>query len=325
MSVFVEPETGLVFFELSHEWGQGVPTLPGFEDVKIYRSTTHAKNGVMAHRIRTIMHTGTHMNAPQHMAQGAEGIGQIAQEKAFGSGIVISIPKTDWDPISAADLDAAAGAVEPGEIVVIVTAWHRKYSDSIEYFGRSPGLTKDAAQWLVKREVKLVAVDTPQVDHPLATSFGNHCNGPQMKRLPADYEAATGGSAADDFPDWNPAHKTLLEAGIPTVENVGDEISDLLGKRALFHAHPWNWHEGDACPIRFIAVTDPSEAYQIEPGHGGDTVSKEEESHGEQFENVRVEILQSHRPLGARHAGMAVSTGHQCVRPTAARKSRHLY
>jgi hypothetical protein len=29
-----EPETGLVFYELSHEWGHGVPTLPGYEEVQ---------------------------------------------------------------------------------------------------------------------------------------------------------------------------------------------------------------------------------------------------------------------------------------------------
>ena len=56
-----EPETGLVFYELSHEWGHGVPTLPGYEEVKLYRSSTHAKNGVMATRIRMVMHSGTHV------------------------------------------------------------------------------------------------------------------------------------------------------------------------------------------------------------------------------------------------------------------------
>ena len=62
---------GLVFYELSHEWGHGVPTLPGFDDVKLYRSSPHAKNGVMATRIRMVMHSGTHVNAPLHLIQRA--------------------------------------------------------------------------------------------------------------------------------------------------------------------------------------------------------------------------------------------------------------
>src|SRR5438045_8939433 len=64
MAGVAEPGTGLVFYELSHEWGHGVPALPGFEDVTLYRSTQHAKNGVMAHRLRMMIHSGTHLNAP---------------------------------------------------------------------------------------------------------------------------------------------------------------------------------------------------------------------------------------------------------------------
>lgn len=266
MPATADPETGLLFYELSHEWGHGVPTLPGYEDVRIVRSTTHARNGVMAQRIRTIMHTGTHLNAPLHLIQRAEGVGEIALERCFGPGVVIAVPKKEWECVTAADLAAAAPAIEAGDIVVIVTGWHGRYSDSMDYFGRAPGLAKDAADWLVARQARLVAVDTPQVDHPLATSLGRHRNGPQMKRLAGDYEAATGRSAAVDFPDWNPAHRALLAAGVPTVENVGGDVAELVGRRAVFHALPWNWHEGDACPIRFVAIVDPAGTYRIEPG-----------------------------------------------------------
>lgn len=266
MSGVVDPESGLVFYELSHEWGHGVPTLPGYEDVKIHRPTTHAKNGVMAQRIRTIMHTGTHMNAPLHLIQKAEGVGQIAMDKCFGPGVLVAIKRGAWETITAEDLESAVPVIEVDDIVVIVTGWHQKYSDSIEYFGRSPGLSKEAAEWLVKKQVKLVALDTPQIDHPLATSLGNHRNGPQMKRLARDYEAATGRSAANDFPKWNPAHRALLAAGIPTIENVGGDVARLAGQSAVFHAFPWNWLEGDACPVRFVAMLDPSGNYRIEPG-----------------------------------------------------------
>jgi kynurenine formamidase len=266
MPAISDPVSGLLFYELSHEWGHGAPTLPGYEDVKIFRPTTHAKNGVMAQRIRTVMHTGTHLNAPIHLVQKGEGAGQIAMEKCFGPGVVLSIPKGEWELVTPTDLEEAKPAVEAGQIVVIVTGWHEKYSDSIEYFGHSPGLSAKAASWLAEKRAKLVAVDTPQVDHPLATSLGLHRNGPQMKRIPAAYEAATGRKAAEDFPDWNPAHRILLEAGIPTIENVGGDVAELAGGRAVFHAMPWNWHEGDACPIRFVGMVDPTGNYRVESG-----------------------------------------------------------
>jgi kynurenine formamidase len=261
-----EPETGLVFYELSHEWGHGVPTLPGYEEVKLYRSSTHAKNGVMATRIRMVMHSGTHVNAPLHLIQRAPGIGDIALERFFGSGVVLSIPKKQWEFVTVADLESATPTVEADDIVVIVTGWHRRYSDSIEYFGHSPGLAREAAEWLAAKGVKLVAVDTPQVDHPLATSLGLQRNGPQMKRLPKAYQTATGRDPKTDFPEWNPAHRVLLSAGIPTIENVGGEVDALIGKRCTFHAYPWNWPEGDACGVRFVALLDHAGSYRLEPG-----------------------------------------------------------
>ena len=266
MAGLTEPDTGLVFFELSHVWGHGVPTLPGYEDVRIHRSTQHAKNGVMAQRLRMIMHSGTHVNAPRHLIQRGAGVGEIPMERFFGSGVVISTPKSEWDLVTEADLEAARPEIEPEDIVVIVTGWHHKYSDSIEYFGHSPGLSVGAAKWLVDRRVSLVAMDTPQIDHPLATSLGPHRNGPQMKRLAKSYESATARSATADFPDWNPAHRALLSAGVPTIENVGGDVEDVLGKRCTFQAYPWNWHEGDACPVRFVAILDPSGAYRLDAG-----------------------------------------------------------
>jgi kynurenine formamidase len=269
MPAVVDPTSGLLFYELSHEWGHGAPTLPGYDDVKMYRSSPHAKNGVMAHRIRMVMHSGTHLNAPRHLIAKGQAVGEIALEKLFGSGVVVSIPKNKWESITPADLEAAAPAIEMDDIVVICTGWHRHYSDSIEYFGHSPGLSKSAAEWLAKKRIKLLAVDTPQVDHPLATSLGPHRNGPQIKRLPKDYEKATDHAPLADFPEWNIAHRTLLAANIPTIENTGGDVAEVAGKRCTFQAYPWNWPEGDACPIRFVAIIDAGGAYRI--GSGANT------------------------------------------------------
>jgi kynurenine formamidase len=164
------------------------------------------------------------------------------------------------------DLEQATPAVLADDIVLINTGWHRKYSDSKEYFGHAPGLSEAAAQWLVEKKVKLVGVDTACVDHPLATSLGPHRNGPQIKYLLPEYKETTGREAIDDFPKWNPAHRALLAAGIPTIENVGADLDEVTGKRCTFQGFPWRWTEGDACVIRLTAIFDPSGAYRLEPG-----------------------------------------------------------
>ena len=62
------------------------------------------------------------------------------------------------------------------------------------------------------------------------------------------------------------AHKALLSAGIPTIEQVGGDVDQVKGKRATLAAVPWKFEHGDACQVRFIAIFDPSGKNRIEPG-----------------------------------------------------------
>jgi kynurenine formamidase len=266
MAGVTDPESGLEFYELSHPWGMYTPIFPGYEEIKLERITHHAKQGVMTHKIITIFHTSTHVNAPIHLLPGKQAVGELALQRFFGTGVVLSIPKGKWETIEPADLAAATPAVEADDIVLINTGWHRRYSDSKEYFGYAPGLSKAAADWLAAKRVKLVGVDTATVDHPLATSLGPHRNGPQIKYLLPEYRQAKGREAIEDFPEWNPAHKRLLGAGIPTVENVGGDVDAVTGKRCTFQGFPWKWLEGDACVIRLVAMLDPSGNYRLESG-----------------------------------------------------------
>lgn len=264
--VVTDPYSGLQMVELSHVWGHGVPSMPGQTDVRMVRAVKHAQHGVLAWRITTSMHTGTHMNAPIHLIQRGADLAAVSPDRFFGNGAIVDVPKEPWELVTAADLKAASPEIKRGDIVVVVTGWHHRYSDALEYYGESPGLSKDAAEWLVSMDPKIVAVDTPQVDHPLATSMGPHRGGPQMKRLAGEYQAATGKDAKKEFPEWYPAHKTLLAAGIPTIEQVGGDVDILLGKRATLAATPWKFEHGDACPVRFVAFIDPQGTCRIEPG-----------------------------------------------------------
>ncbi len=262
----IEPATGLEFYELSQPFGHDIPTVPGYADAQLIRPVTHAKHGVMAHRLKMVMHTSTHVNAPIHLIQGGLGAGDLDLQHFFGSGVAVDIPKDQWQLVTPEDLENAKLDIRPDDIVIINTGWHRRYSDSQEYFGYGPGLSEAAAQLLVSKGAKMVGVDTAFVDHPLATSMGPHRNGPQISRLPQHYKETTGRDAKEDYPDWNPAHRTLLGAGIPTLENVGADLDSVTGKRCTFQAYPWRWPEADACVVRLVAILDPAATYRLSSG-----------------------------------------------------------
>jgi kynurenine formamidase len=70
----------------------------------------------------------------------------------------------------------------------------------------------------------------------------------------------------DDFPHWEPAHKIMMGAGIPGIENVGGELDLVTGKRCTFMAFPWRWPDGDGCVVRVMAVLDPNQTYRLSEG-----------------------------------------------------------
>ena len=102
MTAVVDPVSGLKFYELSHRWGYNSPTFPGYEDVKLERITYHAKHGVMTQKITAIMHVSTHVNAPIYLVPGSKGVGDIAMDRFFGSGVILGIAKKKWELITPA-------------------------------------------------------------------------------------------------------------------------------------------------------------------------------------------------------------------------------
>ncbi len=259
---------GLEFYNLSHRFGYQSPNWPYFQDVKIERIHYMAKSGVLSQRITTSMHNTTHIDAPAHVVQGTPFIDEVPLPHFFGSGIVVSIPKKMWEPITYDDLEKAAGhAVRPGDVVIVNTGWHKAYEDSEDYFCKCPGFVPSAGDWFVEKKVKVVGHDTQANDHPLATAIGPQRNGPLHPHLEKEYFEWSGGRDwKDDFPEWEPVHRKLFTNGILGIENVGGDLDAVTGKRCTFAFFPWNWDRGDGCIIRLVAMIDKGQNYRIEAG-----------------------------------------------------------
>ena len=137
-----EAESKLEFYDLSHPWGHGVPAWPYFEDVKIERLHNMARSRVLTQKITTVMHSGTHIDAPAHVIEGTPFLHEIPLGAFFGTGVVVSIPKKKWEVVTAEDLEKASNVgpqIRSGDIVIVNTGWHHTYADSAEYYAYSPG------------------------------------------------------------------------------------------------------------------------------------------------------------------------------------------
>jgi kynurenine formamidase len=259
---------GLRFYNLSHQLGHNMVQWPSpfskpFVANRLYY---HSMHDFYAVEYDGIMHRGTHMDTPAHVEPDQPYLDGFDVWRFFGTGVAVSIPKQKWGVITPEDLAKAEPEILPGDIVMINTGAHHLFGDNDDYFAYSPGLYTEAAQWLVDKRVKLVGLDVQALDHPLGTRMAEHGPGPIMPHLLDEYRAETGREISDDFPDWEPAHKVMLTAGIPGIENIGGELDAVTGQRCTFMAFPWRFPKGDGCPIRVVAVIDPGQTFRIPTG-----------------------------------------------------------
>jgi kynurenine formamidase len=181
-------------------------------------------------------HCGTHFDAPIHCDKDAWSIDQVPLDRLWGEGVVVAIPKGELEEIGPEDLEQATPTIEKGDIVVVNTGWHNNYCGPIDdweravyYATKNPGVTKEGAEWLIKKGVNMFMVDYIGVDHPKYTERGD---------------------------DTWPVHIGLLSNNIPMVQILAGQIDDVTGKRCTIVAAPVKWVGGDAFPVRVLAMVE---------------------------------------------------------------------
>ncbi len=129
-------------------------------------------------------HTGTHMDAPLHfIARGKNHYGpdRAPLDRFFGRAVFI-----DASNLSPCELftrgqieswESANFLIKEGDIVLFRFGWDRFYGlrpDDARYLKDWPGLSADAAEYLVSKKVSLVGTDALSLDGFLSNNEAHH-------------------------------------------------------------------------------------------------------------------------------------------------------
>jgi arylformamidase len=118
-------------------------------------------------------HTGTHVDAPSHFISNAANIDQIAVDRFFcKNALLVKILKKANQQINYKDI-VNQGINENDTAVVISTGWE-KQAEKDNYVLDNPGISADAAKYLVEKKVNAVAIDTPSIDAGIDNDFTAH-------------------------------------------------------------------------------------------------------------------------------------------------------
>jgi kynurenine formamidase len=209
--------------DLTHELRNGMPIYPGDPSPSFVSYATLEKDGVNLTKLTLGSHTGTHIDAPRHFIPDGIGIDQISPNKLVGEAYVVDLsPKPIGSGITSQDLrKPLEERVRDDDIVVIYTGCSERWDD--ESIRRNyTYLTGDAAEYLVSKKVRGVAIDFLSVE-----KFG------------ASEHAA---------------HKNLLGNGIFIIESLSRATRQFVGKRILLICMPIKLQNGDGAPSRVIGV-----------------------------------------------------------------------
>ncbi len=220
----------MAFIDLSHTIEHGMTTYPGLPGPIICdylsreASRAHYGPGVefQIGKIEMVANTGTYLDAPFHRYADGKDLAQLPLESLANlDAIVVRIGKGADRAITS---KAFEGTEVEGKAVLVQTGWDIHWRTE-RYLTGHPFLTADAAEHLASRGVKLVGINSLNID-----DMGD----------PA-----------------RPVHSTLLGAGVPIVEHMC-QLDRMPERDFKFFAVPAKVAGFGSWPVRAFGHVLPS-------------------------------------------------------------------
>ncbi len=221
--------TGSIYIDLSHTIENGLITYKGLPAPIIcdYMSREESKpryeegTTFQIGKIEMVTNTGTYIDCPFHRFEHGKDVSEITLESlADLEGTLISVPFTETLAITR---EHVQGYEVRNRAVLIHTGWAQHWNTPA-YYENHPHLTREAAEYLRDCQVKLVGIDSHNIDNTSVNS--------------------------------RPVHTTLLGAEILIVEHLCN-LDRLPANGFLFSAVPPKFKGAGTFPVRAMAKLHP--------------------------------------------------------------------
>lgn len=228
---------GKEVIDLSMEVYERMPIYPIHQKTFCFINQTHEESkeasgasevGFEAHNWLISEHCGTHSDAVYEYNPQGDTIEKMPLEYFYGSAICLDVSHIiypDWISLEVLQdsLNDSRIDIEKGDIVLLHTGHYARTHDTPKYILNYTGLTEEATEWLAKKGVVNIGVDTPSIDH-----FDDH-----------------------EFV----AHKICGKYKITNTENLTN-LDKVAGKRFIYYGLPIKFRNGTGSPIRAIAIVN---------------------------------------------------------------------
>lgn len=175
--------------DLTHTITPETPVFPGNPQPVIEPLRTFEQDGYYANKLTFAEHTGTHMDAPAHIIEGAAFANELSVQQFFAPLAVIDIseraasdPDAQVMPDDILAWESQNGPLPAGAFVAMNSGWDVRIGDPASFINAGedgvlhfPGFHPDAAALLIEeRDITGIGVDTLSLDFGAATQFVTH-------------------------------------------------------------------------------------------------------------------------------------------------------
>lgn len=195
----------------------GLTVYPGNPEVRVEPQQEIAKGG--SSNVSTLSlgsHSGTHVDAPRHIVEGAAGVDAIPLDVLMGPALLVAF----GDDVRAIDAAMLRALDLSGQQRLLFRTRNSSFIRGAEFVRDYTYVAPDAAAYLVEIGVRLVGVDYLSIEQ---FHSGHHMT-----------------------------HKTLLHAGVVIVEGL--DLSEPPAGRYDLRCLPLRIANGDGAPARAVLV-----------------------------------------------------------------------
>jgi kynurenine formamidase len=217
--------------DLTHTLDETIPSWSGscgFQaEIKLDYADCPDEVKFRVQQIKMHAGVGTHIDAPAHCVQDDLTVDQLSLSNLIASTVVIDVSNLSHGRYSVTVKDIEGfeksyGTIQPNSFVIIKTGWEQFWNEPQKYRNNHffPSVSKAAAEFLLKRQIVGVGIDTLSPDRP---------------------------------EDGYPVHALLLGAGKYIIENVAN-LTELPPVGCFTLALPIKIKGATEAPIRLIGL-----------------------------------------------------------------------
>lgn len=208
--------------DLTHTITENMPVYPGTDQPSLKIICNHESDGFKETSLTMASHTGTHMDAPNHIFADRTTLDNLPVEQFIGAGLVIDCSDLQQgEEITMDRINAVKEKADQADFLLFFTGWDQ-YWGTPTYFENYPYLTEEIAEYLIQSKKKGVGLDVISIDSMSDANLTIH------KMVLAD----------TDF---------VIVENLTRLRDIGDGLF-------TFCALPIKFKNSDGAPVRAVAM-----------------------------------------------------------------------